>query len=524
MRARTLFRLSPAVLALLATPLAASAQSKDLEYREPELEAEGDQRLTVGGGFETAWYEYDNMDLRPLDETSDQAILDSDDRNAFAFTGANLDLLYRIDDDTNFAFSGSHRGLWGNDQLGGTSAYGSLLYVSALYVDWTPSMGSFEPTLRIGRQYYRMGATAGTDDFILADTLDTVRIDLPFGEAFRLELLPVNVVGLSGENDRANFFNYIAQSDTQTFGFRGDHMTRRHGLTAVLTPVDGLEARAYAFYTDIGALGTGSDISYDGKLGNFSDNDWVANVGVQAEWAFGPVTPFIGAHYSMGIDRKELVAKDVDTNGLALSGGVKLDTTDEDSGAGFSGELTYFDAYGPAYSDDGMQYSHGYVGMKGQQTGGLVVDRFMGWHPTSYVGMYGVSDSPHDVDRKSGTRVIHAGAGYALAQGLWFDAGWWFFQDTGITFLDMADVATIDAPYGYSSREFEAEERLGNTLGQEIDLSLGLEVTDHIGFFATGGAFLPGAFYAIEVDEIAGDQLGGQATAWAGTAGMEVGW
>lgn len=524
MRARSFLPPMAATLAVLASS-PAHAQSQDLEYREPGVDDQGDQRLTVGGGFETAWYEYDNMDLRPLDESSDQAILDSDDRNGFAFTGASFDLAYKVDDGTRFVFSGSHRGLWGNDQIGGTSAFGSLIYVSALYVDWSPKLGSLEPSIKVGRQYYKMGATGGSKDFILADTLDMVRIDLPFGDAFRLELIPVNVVGLSGENDRANFFDYIAQSDVQTFGFRGDHMTRRHGLAAVLMPVEGLEARAYAFYTDIGALGSGSDISYDGKLGNFSDNDWVANVGVQAEWELADiVTPFIGAHYSMGIDRKELVAKDVDANGLALSGGVRLDTTDDDSGAGFTGEVSYFDAFGPAYSDDGLQYSHGYVGMKGQQTGGLVVDRFMGWHPTAYVGMYGVSDDPHDVDRKAGTRVIHAEAGYALAAPFWIEAGWWLFQDTGLTFLDMDDVATIDPPYGYSSREFEAEERLGRTLGQEIDLSIGVPATDHLGFYATGGAFLPGAFYDIEIDEVAGDQLGGQATAWAGSAGMEVQW
>ena len=44
---------------------------------------------------------------------------------------------------------------------------------------------------------------------------------------------------------------------------------------------------------DLGALGSGSDISYDGLLGNFSDNDWVANVGVRGEATFGPVTPFL---------------------------------------------------------------------------------------------------------------------------------------------------------------------------------------------------------------------------------------
>lgn len=508
-------------LLLLGVPLV-SAQSTDLEYRVPEV-PEGDRPLEVGGGFESGWYEYNNMDLRPLDEASDQAILDSDDRNAFAFTGASFDLAYRVDDDLRFVFSASHRGLWGNDQIGGTSRYGSLLYVSALYTEWSPALGGFQPVLRVGRQYYDLGGLGGARDFELSDTLDLVRLDLPFGDTFHLELIPVNVVGLTGENDRANFFDYLAQSDTQTFGFRGEHMTRRHGLVAALHPVEGLDLRAYAFYTDLGSLGTGSDISYDGTLGNFVDNDWVANVGARGAWTLaGVVTPFAGVDLSTGVDRKELVARDVACTGLALTAGARVDTRDEEGDAGFQGELSWYEAVGAAYAYDGLQYSHGHVSMKGRQAGGLVADRFMGWHPSAYVGMYGVSDDPHDIDRKSGTRVVQARARYDLPGPLGVAAGYWFFQDRGQTDLDLSQLDTIQPPYGYSTREYAAQERLGLVLGQEVDLEVSAAFGEHLVFNLEGGAFLPGAYYAIEVDEVAGDQLGGRATAWAASAGMEV--
>ena len=66
----------------------------------------------------------------------------------------------------------------------------------------------------------------------------------------------------------------------------------------------------------------------------------------------------------------------------------------------------YFDSTGPAYAADGQQFSHGYTGMKARQVGGLVANRFMGWHPTAYLSSFGVEDTPQQTDRKSGTRVI----------------------------------------------------------------------------------------------------------------------
>ncbi len=513
-------RALPILLFVVSAP--AFAQSTDLEYRAPEA-PKGNQRLTVGGDFESAWFEYDNMDLRPRDESSDQAILDSDDRNGFAFTGAGLDLRYKVEDSLDFVFAANHRGLWGNDQIGGVSQYGSMMYVSGLYVDWRPSIGDWTPEIRVGRQFYSLGGLGGSADYELADTLDMVRIDLPFGESFHIELIPVNVVGLSGENDNANFFSYIGQSTTQTFGLRGDHMTRRHGAVAVFAPKKGPEVRAYVFYTDIGALGSGSDISYDGQLGNFSDNDWVMNVGARAEWTLADaVTPFVSVDYSLGIDRKELVARDVDTSGLAFSAGATFDTRGDDKDDGVSGEVSYYEAFGSAYAEDGLMYSHGHVGMKARQVGGLVADRFMGWHPSAYVGMFGVSDDPHDIDRKAGTRVIHAGGRWDAPGVFAVDVGYWFLQDTGVTYFDLSTLDTVSPPYGYSAREFAAEERMGKVLGHEIDVGLSARASKHLSFHIDAGVLLPGEYYAIEVDRVAGDQLGGQAAAWAGSGGLEV--
>lgn len=510
---------------LIAISAVAFAQDdRDLEYRDTQIEGNG--TTEVSGGFEAQWFEYDNLDLRSLDESSDQAIFDSDDRNSFAFSGAYLNLAHTLDQDagvTRFVLGASHRGLWGNDQIGVVNQFGGFVYFTAMYGEFTPTSEAF--TARVGRQYYEIGGLGGARDYIYADVIDMVRVDIPLGEIGHLELLPINVVGMSSSNDNANFVSYAGQSTTQTYGFRGDHMTKRTGGVLALEPKDNVELRAYGFYTDVGALGTGSDISEGGLLGNFSDNDWVANVGVRGNITVADTfTPYFSVDASRGIDRKELVARDIDTNGMAYTLGVSMAKGEE---TGVRGELSYFQAdgasYGNASGDSGLQYSHGYVGLKARQTGGVFADRLMGWHPSAYVGMFGVSDSPHEIARKSGTRVLHARLGYDFGK-LTVQGRWWTFQDMGVTYTDLESLDSVETPFGYSREEFAAQARMGELLGHEADVDLFYQFTDNVQLRGNGALFMPGAFYEIPVSRIAGSQLGwdGEATPWSVSVGTSV--
>jgi len=494
--------------ALLALPSLAAAQT-DIEYQKPVLEG---KKFEFKTSFEVQWHEYDNLDFRKLDETSDQSILDSDDRASFAFTGLSAQVGYNIDDWTRIVLGASHRGLWGADQLGGVSAFGGWLYFNAAYLQFS-THNDFPTKFTLGRQFFEIGGIPGKE-FVFLDVVDGVRIDQSLGDLGSIVLLPIEVPSLASANDHADFVHFIGQSPTTVFGFRGDTMTRRHGLIVILDGLlEHLDARVYTFYSDIGAAGTGSDITYNGTLGNFSDNDWVLNAGVRASYDLGVVVPWATFDVSTGIDRKELVAGDVDTNGLAWYGGVAF--PGEESGP--LGQVSYFEAFGPAYGENGMEYSHGYVGMKGSQVGGTLANRFMGWHPTSYVGLYGVNTTPHDIDRKSGTRAVNASFGWALDGVGSIEASYWYLQDTGVTYLNFSRLDTIDAPYGYSREEFAAERRVGKVLGHEIDLDIVGEVADPVSCRLNGAVFLPGAFYEIEVGRVAGDALGSNdpQMAWA---------
>ena len=539
---------SLALAAALATISTSVAQDSDPEAPEEDAQVEEDVEDVTGTNiedrgtsletqdtkfkarvfFETEWHEYNNLDFRRLDESSDQAILDSDDRNGFAFTGIALDLGYQIEPSTRLVFGTSYRGLWGNDQLGNVNAFGGFLYFNSLFVEYEPVNWKYKPRFRVGRQRFDLGGLGGTKDYILADTLDMVRIDFPLGKIGTLITVPVNLMGLSAENDDVNFVSYAGQTQTQIFGFRGDRMSRRHGLVLHINPeaLSDFDLRGYAFYTDMGALGSGSDISYGGRLGNFSDNDWVFNAGGRVSYTFlDALTPYAAIDVSTGIDRKELVTNDVNTNGLSWAGGLAVDVaakTKKDFGV--TAELGYFEAQGPVYQDNGQLYSHGYVGMKGRQVGGLLADRFLGWHPSAYVGSFGIEDMPQETSRKSGTRVVNAEFELDFPGPVNFGAGFWFMQDTGLSVLNPADIDTITPPFGYSTEEYRAQSRLGKVLGYEIDGFLRIRASKHFGFHAYGAVLLPGPYYAQEIGRIAGTALGSSdpQPMWDAGAGTSV--
>lgn len=522
-------------LLALAGTAAHAGRRPDQEYSSTEVEAE-DKRLVVTGRFESEVYEFDNLDFRKLDETSDQAILDSDDRGGFAFTGASLALAYAIDPQVKVVFEAGHRGLWGDDQIGSVNTFGGFLYIPSMYADLSTSKTAGKGVrFLVGRQYYSIGGMGGARDYVLADVLDMIRVDVNLpGDFAHVTLIPMNLFSVSADLSEVNFVSLLGQQYSETFDFRGDTLTRRTGAVFAfdgLPSLEGkadIEAAAYAFYSDVGARGTGSDISYDGQLGNFADNDWVANFGIRGSVRlFDLFGPFVHFDASTGIDRKEVVVTDVDCNGFAFGAGIRLvgDSLLAKGLPALFAELSFFDAYGAGYAANGQQFSHGYVGMKGQQVGGQLLNRFMGWHPSAYLGRNGVSDHPQDIERIAGTRVLHAEAGAELAFGLQGSVGWWMLQDGGVTFLDFSDLDNITPPSGYSRSEYLAERRLGQALANELDGELGWEFGEHVDVYGGAAIALPGAFYATEIDRVAGTALGSvdPVNAWTVYAGAQVG-
>ena len=510
----------------LALPVSAFAQTRpDLEYRDTEVDQNSD-RLSVNGFFESHYYEYNNLDFRALDESSDQRILDSDDRGGFAFTGAQLELGYQVHDQVRFVVAGSHRGLWGDDQIGETNRFGGFIYFPALYADLYTKRDNEGVRFRVGRQFYSLaGLGPGVRDYVLADILDMVRVDIPIGDVATWTLIPLNVFSTASDYSEVDFVSLIGQQNPESFNFRGNVLTRRFGTTFTLDgPTTPVRAQAYGFFTNFHGRGSGADISFNGLVGNFTDNDWVVNYGVRANVEIGRLfTPFAEFNGSVGIDRRELGVRDINANGFSWGAGAVLDTRNE-AGAGLLAQVRYFDTQGAAYAEDGLQFSHGYVGLKGQQVGGTLFNRFLGFHPTAYTSRNGISDVPQNRDRKAGTRSIEAFASLQFPVGLSLFAGVWHLQDTGVSRVDFTDLDNLEPPFGFSRSEFAATRRLGRTLGTEVDLEVGWQFGKFVEAYVRGASIVPGNFYSIEIDRVAGTALGSSNPQfpWAVQAGTRV--
>ena len=115
------------------------------------------------------------MDFRSLDETSDQAILDSDDRNSIPFTGAAISVSAQIEDNLRFVLGASHRGLWGNDQIGSVNNFGGFAYFNAMYIDAEAMNDTVR--FRVGRQAYSLGGIPSRHEYALFDIVDQVLVD-----------------------------------------------------------------------------------------------------------------------------------------------------------------------------------------------------------------------------------------------------------------------------------------------------------------------------------------------------------
>ncbi|MGM0559086.1 MAG: hypothetical protein ACQEVA_22065 [Myxococcota bacterium] len=477
-----------------------------------EDEEEEDLRLEFG--ITSEYHAGDNADFRPLDESSEEARLDSDDRYRLGYTSLSGDIEYDVVDDVTVGIGAIHSGLWGSDQIGSINAFMNFLYFYKLNIQWDiVDAPGLKLSTTLGRQSFEIGGA--DDDFFLKDILDAATITAEGPEQVgTLRILALDV--FTGGRPDLNFSRYLSGQD-QVQNFRGETATLRTGAVYENTGlVDGLEMRAFGFYADIGSQGSGSNRTYGGRTGNFTDNDYNWMAGTRIGYTFETDDFELGGYgeyaRSGGLDRRNEregeynITADGNAFGAAITGEVNLGESTLD----IAGQ--YFYADGGNYTEtQGIQYNHGFVGFKGSQAGGLAADRSLGWHPSAYTG-WGIENSPHDQARKSGTQVIHGGLGWDFDDMIGLDLDAWYFIDNNDTNFDTSQANAVaqagNLPTGYTAAELEAQERFGRHLGTEFDAALSYSPNDVLTVYALGTLFIPGDFYEIEIDAIAGDQLG----------------
>ena len=538
------------LICLFAAPLVAQEEPDEtsaVDLPERDEEEDDDEALAVpglriDGSLAGEAHTFNNLDFRTLDESSDQAILESDDRDTFGFSSISVDLQYEPIDSVKLNVAANHSGLWGSDQIGGLAmpdrgegGSANFLWIYELNVQWEPiDNDEFGLDLVVGRHPFTIGGTE--EDYFFDDIHDGATLELD-GRELGSVRLTAGFMGSNAEPRHVSFARYSASGGTIQ-GFRGDNNTYRLG-GVYKTPelFGGLEARAFGFYADIGAStgdnGTGADRSYAGALGNFSDEDYTWMGGLRASYTHEADNYEIAGHAefarSNGIDRKDTTVGlyDVNTEGYAFGLGARGEF---DLGAvNLNANIKAFRADGAQYArGNGVQYNHGFTSMKGDEIGGLAIDRYAGWHPSAYVSDNGIDDMPHTVDRASGTQFLKGGVGVGN-DNFGADLEVWHYMDNSNSSFDQsqADQVSGNLPFGYTQADLEAQERLGKSLGTELDLSVNYRPNDFLVFYARGGYFIPSNFYEIEVDRtVAGDytQLGSSdpASFWSAAFGTSV--
>jgi hypothetical protein len=488
-------------------------------------------RLALGSTF----FAYENSDFRKRSvETIEDELRYSDDRSFFVETWLSTGLSYAVHPEVRIDLGFRHRGLWGarGAQQAGTNSldqqyigyFGAFDQLAIVYTPRLPA--PFDLSVTLGRHDFFLGGVAR--EYILGDTLDGLSLRLGMGKAGALRGL-VDLFTASTLSDQSLRELQLDTSQPDRF-FRGQINTVRAGgiYENVDALVPGLGVRAYYLHADIGASdarGTGADVSYNGSLGNFADNDYSYTYGGRVEYDLKlvdretrrlSVIPQVEGARSGGIDRKEAVARDVETVGNAYGGSITLHHDLGRNSYMLSGAFYHFD--GAKYASDGLMFESGFISMNAQPVGGLAAAQVLGWRPSAAVDASGIRYSPHDRTRYAGTQFVQGSAAFAHGRTRsWLS--YWGYQDSSETFLDFRKLDQIDPPFGYSRTEMAAEKRLGRWLAHELDAGIEYLFNDHLRATLRGGLMLPQSFYKLDIAQVAGDQIGGQKTFWVISAG-----
>jgi hypothetical protein len=468
------------------------------------------------------FHTYNNADLRKLNSTNDYQIRTTDDQQGFAITRAKFDTSFmfpkqRVGLEMSFGFDG----VWGSFQLQGNGNPGTRIARANVFWEFF-NLGGVSIDTVIGRQFYSVGGIQ--NDYMLRDVLDAVVFNVHWKDVLDVKVLGFDVYSGansfgSGENDRWNDeFQYFARdANGKLPGLNGDVSTYRTGFSVSAEPfmkkiikTFRLDPRAYAYYARVRGNKGGSEYSENGVIGNFSDNDWSSLFGTRITahlhekfTFFRQLIVYGDVGFSTGSDLKHQGQPSADYATVAFGAGVSAQTKVLLGFLSPLAELDFFFAQGPKYDKNGNMVSHGFISMGGDRIGGTLLRRYWGVRPTGYVGYNGIYDTPFDANRKSGSMVLHAGAGTEINKNFVVRADIWHVQDTASTAVNFnpSNLDLINNPY-VSRAELEAQGRFGKALGQEVNLTVQYFPNSLLMFQITAAMFFPGSFFSTSLDDI----------------------
>lgn len=467
------------------------------------------------------FHAYNNADLRKLNSTNDYQIRTTDDQQGMALTRAKFDTSFtfpkqRVGLELSFGFDG----VWGSFQLQGNGNPGTRIARANIFWEFF-NLGGISADIVIGRQFYAVGGIQ--NDYMLRDVLDAIVFNVRWKDMIDVKILGLDVYSGansygSGENDRWNDeFQYFSRDSTNKLsGLNGDVSTYRTGFVASAEPFMKkyfklrIDPRVYAYYARVRGTKGGSDYSENGRIGNFSDNDWSGLFGARAAWHAHEQFPFfrqlqvyVDGALSTGSDLKRQGQPIADYTTVGFGGGVTAMTKVLLGFLSPLAELDFFFSQGAQYDKNGNMISHGFIGMRGDRIGGTLMRRYWGVRPSGYVGYNGIDDTPFDANRKAGSLMLHAGIGAEMWRKFVVRADIWHVQDTQSTAVNFSpsNLDLINNPY-VSRAELEAQQRFGKALGQEINLTVQYFPNSLLMFQLTAALFVPGTFFDTSIEDI----------------------
>ncbi|MFO1481708.1 MAG: hypothetical protein U1F40_16030 [Turneriella sp.] len=468
------------------------------------------------------FHSYNNADLRKLNSTNDFQIRTTDDQQGLALTRAKFDTSFmfpkqRVGLEMSFGFDG----VWGSFQMQGSGNPGTRIARANVFWEFF-NLGGISIDTVIGRQFYSVGGIQ--NDYMLRDVLDAIVFNIHWKDKIDVKVLGLDVYSGAnsygaGENDRWNDeFQYFSRNtDGKLPGLNGDVSTYRTGLAVSGEPFMKtifksfrIDPRVYAYYARVRGNRGGSDYSENGRIGNFSDNDWSGLYGARVSahlhdqfTFFKQLIVYGDAALSTGSDLRRQGQPIADYASVGFGAGVTAQTK---SLLGFLAPLAEFDFFysqGAKYDKNGNIISHGFISMRGDRMGGTLMRRYWGMRPSGYVNYGGIDDTPFDANRKAGSLLLHAGIGAEMWKSFVVRADIWHVQDTQSTAVnfDPNNLDLINNPY-VSRAELEAQKRFGKALGQEINLTVQYFPNSLLMFQLTGAMFVPGSFFSTPIEDI----------------------
>jgi hypothetical protein len=480
------------------------------------------KRMEYRIGFIAEAAGFNNTDLRSLDESTVATIQNTDDKQTLAFSRFYVNLFFPLTDDLYFRMDLFKNGFWGHDQLSGSSSNNSSSSTSVgadpfnfgeLYINYVIFKNQrHDLSIKIGRQFYEIGGE--TYDYFLRDYIDAVSFHYASSTLGGFRVMAFDAFQLGAyPTTHANYVRFFSHDSYRVKYFDGDVNVLRAGFVYDSRNImnwrgpltgDIVQAKLYAFGARYGAVSRGgSDRSNLGASGNFADNDFNFMFGTRVLYNLPRkrfvLKTFADFAMSAGVDRRLPTAanesQDVDTNGFGFGAGGSLELPRLISILDVDLNADGFYASGSKYDKNGTETSHGFTSFKGSRLGGIIMSKFYGVRPSSYTDSGGISDYPHDYERKSATAFGHVGVGTTLWQKLRFGLDYWLAVDTGESVL-YTNARANGTTSSITSTVLKAQDRLGKLLGQEINFTVDFAANQYWTLYLKTGVFFPGAFYS----------------------------